>query len=298
MILSDENRTIVDGVARSRSLFGVNVVDARDRDANPEASYFAVWHQGKWVSGKRNDTRVTGFGTLGSPPKHFLLVSAGGDVKIFGGGVDVVEHISLEHNQPITGLSLVDQIPFVYGMGRQVYRREGAGRWIPLHAQMLSASGELVGIQALCGGDEPSSLYAGGWHGEIWYFDGHRWWNQDSPTSVILSSVARTIDGTIVFCGHDGMVVRGRAGSWSTLDVDLGYPDLWSIVLYHEDLYIASQSRIYKLVGDELEPIDLSVEGYRGTHYRLQVVEDYLFSFGERDVLIYDGIHWTRVLTE
>lgn len=297
MILRNPTMTIVDGVVRNVDLLGVCIVDIRDRLIRPDSSFFAVWHNNKWTAGKSIPYRVVGLGTIGNPANHFILLGENGEISILGGGRDDTEQIIRDINLPLTTIVNMGVRVYVIGMGRQVYIREGENKWISLHGDMLSKESEkLVGFQTIVQID--NYLYAAGWHGEIWYYNGLQWSNEDSPTNFILSASALTNDGEIIFCGRNGTIVVGETGAWRIVDAGFISDDLWSVVNYKDHLYFSSQSNIYCLKDEDLNQVPIDIEGYRGTHYRLRVVGQYLFSFGEHDILIYDGKEWSRLLTE
>ena len=297
MILKNPTMSIVDGVVRNVDLLGVCVVDIRDRLVSPDASFFAVWHNNKWMAGKNIPYRVVGLSTIGNPANHFILLGENGEISILGGGRNDTEQIVRDIDLPLTNIVNMGVRIYVVGMGRQVYIREDENKWIPLHGNMLSNEPEkLVGFQTIVQIDD--CLYAAGWHGEIWYYNGFQWSNEDSPTNFILSASSLTNDGTIIFCGRNGTIVVGETGAWQIIDTGSISDDLWSVVNFEDKLYFSSQSYIYCLDGQNLNQVSININGYRGTHYRLRVVGQYLFSFGEHDILIYDGNEWSRILTE
>lgn len=297
MILQDSNRVITNGVARERNLFGVNLIDVRDRSTSPDASFFAVWHNGGWRAGVSIPWRVVAMGTLDDPPDRFVLLGEEGNVCLLGGGRQDEEQIGREVRFPLAGFGSVADQAYAVGMGRQVYLREQSGRWTAQHGQMLSTQPPgAVGLQTIVG-SRADDVFAAGWGGEIWHFDGNRWAQEDSPTNHILGAGTLVSDGGIVFCGRNGTIVSGKKGMWRVLEAG-EIDDLWSVVEYRGDLYFSSQTGLYRLSGESLEPVVPELDNARGTYYRLQVVNGHLFSFGERDILIFDGSAWSRVPTE
>jgi hypothetical protein len=297
MILKEPTVVIVDGAVRNIDLLGVSVLDTRDRLVSPDASFFAVWHNNKWMAGKSMPFRVVGLSTIGNPANHFILLGENGEISILGGGRDDTEQIAKDIDLPLTNIVSMGSHIYVVGMGRQVYVREGENKWIPIHSGILSKEPEkIIGFQTIVQID--NYLYTGGWSGEIWYYNGVKWSQEDSPTNFILSASALTQDGKIVFCGRNGTIVVGETGAWRIVNTDSISDDLWSVVNYENKLFFSSQSHIYCLDGEELNEVPLDIEGYKGTHYKLRVVGHYLFSFGEHDILVFDGKEWSRVLTE
>ncbi|SJM93099.1 hypothetical protein [Crenothrix polyspora] len=298
MILKDEHNLIADGIARSSDLIGVIILDSKDRLSNPNVSFFAVWHIDKWIAGVSCKSRVSSLGVIGIPPNKFVLLNENGELLFVGGGQQSTEVISRDVNLPLLKLSSINGSLYASGMGRQVYRRLSANNWVSIHNGILNANAtEFVGFQVLLG-EIGNSIYAAGWRGEIWQYNGSDWSNKNSPTNIILSDGVITSSDDIVFCGRAGIIIRGIGDRWDLIADGFISDDLWSVVEYKNSLYFSSQRGIYRLVNNELEQIDIYIDGFHGTHYRLQVLEGNLFSFGEKDILIFNGNSWTRIATE
>ncbi|MEW8027128.1 MAG: hypothetical protein AB2806_05245 [Candidatus Thiodiazotropha sp.] len=296
MILSDEHRVIVDGVARGENLLGVVVIDTRDRLTSPDSSIFVVWHDGCWVASKSLNHRIVSLSTNGVLNNRFVLLSENGYVEFLGGGEQTQETIIRDINLPMTRVISIGNEIFTLGMGRQIYFRKDVNIWEPVHKEtLLEDRAILVGFQTLV--KSGNDYFAAGWGGEIWRFDGIKWTNQGSPVNQILSDSVVSSDGEVFLCGKNGTVIRGQNGQWSVIDAEGSEEDFWSIVEYQGDIYVSSTLGIY-IINDTLQPVSIDVAGYKGTHYRLQVVKNDLFSFGEKDILVYRDGAWNRVSTE
>lgn len=296
MILSDENMVIVDGVARGEDLFGVIVVDVNYRLTSPDVSKFVVWYNGQWVASRSFDQRIVSLSTNGDSNDRFVLLSDGGSVEYLGGSDQTNESIKREINLPMTRVGWTEDGIFALGMGRQVYFRKNANVWESVHKGILTDDRTtLVGFQTLV--KSGSDFFAAGWNGEIWCFDGANWINEGSPVNQIISDGLVSSSGEVFFCGKNGTVVRGKKGYWSTLDTEGIDEDFWSVVEYQGDIYISSALGVYT-VNDTLQPVAIDVADYKGTHYRLQAVDNDLFSFGEKDILVYKNGLWNRLPTE
>jgi hypothetical protein len=163
---------------------------------------------------------------------------------------------------------------------------------------MLSQqTNEVVGFNTIAGLSK-EAVYAAGWAGEIWFFNGSHWIREDSPTNHIISSGTAHEDGTMFFCGRHGTALHGARGQWEILNTDAADEDLWSVASFGGRIYFASQSRLFVLEGDSLVPLTLEIGGYNRTHFRLQTAGGFLFSFGERDILVFDSRDWARIPTE
>ena len=295
MILNDINVSISDGTARNIGLIGASVVDARD-DINSNSSLFAFYSDGKW-GGLRIPFKIKSMSTLGTPSKHFLLLGENGEVSILGSGRDDTEQINREIRLPLTSIVRINDNIYAIGMGRQVYKRENENNWISLHKEMLlKGPPKLVGFQTII--EKKTHLYAAGWKGEIWCFNEGEWSEEKSPTNVILSSSTLTNDGKVLFCGQKGTIIIGETGSWEIVKSDLFLGDLLSTVNFQNKIYFSSNEGLFCLENKEVKEISIELDGYRRSHQKLSIVDDCLMSFGEYDILIYNGNEWSRIPTE
>ena len=67
-------------------------------------------------------------------------------------------------------------------------------------------SGENAGFEDICGFNL-TEVYAVGWNGEIWQWEGVRWIDRPSPTNLILTGVCCGTDGNVYACGQNGTLI-------------------------------------------------------------------------------------------
>ena len=77
---------------------------------------------------------------------------------------------------------------YVVGMSRTAYRCDGEDRWVRIEKGLRCPKGDDsdAGLTSIHGFRE-NDVYAVGWEGEIWHFDGKRWAELDSPTTSCCS---------------------------------------------------------------------------------------------------------------
>ena len=63
-------------------------------------------------------------------------------------------------------------------------------------------------------------IYAAGWEGEIWHYDGNRWSSICSPTNIILNDICCAGDGNVYAGGRVGMLIVCRRDHWKVIDHD------------------------------------------------------------------------------
>ncbi|KQX27884.1 hypothetical protein ASD05_28095 [Variovorax sp. Root434] len=178
------------------------------------------------------------------------------------------------------------------GSKRQVFRRVGDRQWVDMSAPP-AAQTEVFGFEALDGYAE-NEIYAAGWGGEIWRYDGSAWTQCGSPTNVILTAVCCAGDGTVYVGGQGGVLVSGRGDVWASVAwEDEVTADLWDLCWFRDRLYVATMSQLYTLDADRLVPVDYGGMG-RVTCYSLSVAQGVLWSVGKADVASFDGTTWQK----
>jgi hypothetical protein len=176
-------------------------------------------------------------------------------------------------------------------MKRQVYKRHGEGAWKKMHAP-APKDGEPGGFEDLCGFSE-DEIYAVGWQGEIWQWDGKAWTQRKSPTDVILTAACCS-DGVVYACGQDGTLVRGRHDKWERVDIAPVSWDLWDVCAFDGKVYLASMDELVMYDNGAIGPVDFGDDPPR-TCGKLTHAKGVLWSVGTSDVLSFDGKAWTRI---
>jgi hypothetical protein len=192
-----------------------------------------------------------------------------------------------------------------YGMQRQVFVRDYAGRWIRLDRGMVDDSGE-DDIDAIIRGAISSDgginvvipyradrLMAFGMRGEIWRYRGDRWLQMASPTNLMLKDATTSADGEIYVCGLRGTLLKGHEHRWQQVAYDgpsgLGF---CSIRWFAGQLFIADGHSLRVLVDGELRTVDFGPEG---VPCRQVVVGggEIMSMAGQEVWLSADGKNWT-----
>jgi hypothetical protein len=286
-----ESSIFITGAARFRDLIYLIAKD-RGLEAREVAhSRFIGFDQGEFGHmGDRNWSAVA-ICVAQRPAEKMVAIGEDGDVFTYVGGQTADEVIQ---PRPIAlrGVGVVDGFAVACGMKRQVYRRVGEGSWTAMHAPVPGPD-ENAGFEDICGFG-PNEMYAVGWEGEIWQWDGTRWINRESPTNLILTGVCCAADEQVYICGQNGVLIRGRSESWELLVFEGMSEDLWDVCWYRDKLYAASMNMVFTVAEGRLEPIDFgSVEAR--SFGRLTTAEGVLWSVGSSDVLAFNGETWTRL---
>ncbi|UHD16108.1 hypothetical protein [Thiocapsa bogorovii] len=247
---------------------------------------------GQWVDCVDSEWDSSAIAVARAPSTKLIVIGEDGDVLTYlGGGLSEKEKLSPDPIMIRNARGISGYI-FACGMSRQVYKRVDEHRWVDMSASRPGDT-ESLGFEAIDGYAE-NEIYAVGWGGEIWEFDGSNWHNRNSPTSVILTGVCCAPDDMVYVTGQQGVLIRGRNDSWDTVPWDDEVTvDLWDMCWFQDRLYVATLSSLYTLIGNRLVEVDFG-DIPTPTCFSLTTVEGVLWSIGRDDVVSFDGNRWTR----
>jgi hypothetical protein len=190
----------------------------------------------------------------------------------------------------ITRIRAVAGEPYCCGQCGQVYRFDG-GNWSRADAGLRSDDGpDLEDID----GSGPKDIYVVGIGGAMYHFDGRNWQAVAVPTNLHLSNVRCASPDLYYVCGDDGLILRGARDQWQVIGDPVPDKNYWGLALFDQSVYLAHGKGIDRLVGDVVEAVDIGIEG-RLTFHRLDARDGQLWSFGEDDMLVFDGGRWQKV---
>ncbi len=188
-------------------------------------------------------------------------------------------------------VGVVDGFAYACGMDRQVFRRDGDNSWTAMNAPN---SEEATGFEAI-DGFSANEIYAVGWNGEVWEWNGNGWAQHGGVTNVILTGVCCADDDRVYVCGQQGTLLSGRHDGWQLVDLDDFATDFWDAHWFKGKLYLATMQTLFTYERDNgLTEVDFG-DDPPNTCYRLSSAEGVLWSVGGDDVFSFDGAEWTRV---
>ncbi|MCP3102592.1 hypothetical protein LZ198_27330 [Myxococcus sp. K15C18031901] len=244
-----------------------------------------------WADGVDTAWNSTAIAVARRPSEKMVLVGEDGEVATYVGGKSTKESLKpapvmIRNAREIGGLV------FACGMKRQVYKRVGEAKWVAMNAPAATAT-EKAGFEAIDGYSE-TDIYAAGWGGEVWRFDGKGWASCDSPTRVVLSAVCCAPDGSVYVAGQQGVLLKGRGSAFTAVAwAEEVTSDLWDLCWFRDKLYVATTTALYTLEGNRLVEVDFGAVG-TPTCQSLTTAEDVLWSIGRDDVASFDGTAWRR----
>ncbi|GAA0358980.1 type IV secretion system immunity protein Tsi7 [Bowmanella denitrificans] len=284
-----DSRYLVQGAARYADLvYLISKARGLADDDVPHSSIIAM-DRDKWADAFNTNWNATAIAISKKPSEKMVLIGEDGQVCSYVGGVRTDEK-SLANAPMIRSASSIGGYVYACGMKRQVFKRVDENRWTDLSAPMPGKS-ERAGFEAISGYSE-KEIYAVGWNGEIWKFDGSQWVNFDGLTNLILTSVCCADDGQVYVAGQQGTLLIGRNEQWQQVEFEDGEnEDFWGLSYFQGRLYLSTMTNLYTLQDQRLIPVDLG-DLNCSTFFALTHAEQVLWSVGSHDLLAYDGKQW------
>jgi hypothetical protein len=140
----------------------------------------------------------------------------------------------------------------------------------------------------------PNELYAAGYRGAVWRYDGRSWFNCDTPTNVNLNVVRCAADGFVYAAGRGGFLMRGKGNDWQAIDQSATSDDIWDLAFFEGHLYVSTLAGLFRIENDNLTAVEFGGDVPRSC-YHLSVAPGVMWSIGARDVMAFDGSEWTRI---
>ena len=261
-------------------------------------SQLVFWQQGKWGNNGQVKFTVVAMSLCTHPLRQVVAIGPFGEVFLTGSSDSHEEHIQAGNDSPsrrgmLRSVRGIGGKAYAAGVQRQVYRRDGRDVWVAIDQDMRPQPGHVVGFESIDGFAE-DDIYAVGWGGEIWRFDGRSWHELVSPTNFILTDVCCAGDGNVYACGRVGMLVVGRNGAWRVIEHESTSEDIWSLAWFKGYLYAATYRGLFRLEAERLVPVVMGADVPR-TYFTLSAMQDLMWSIGAKDVMAFDGSSWIRI---
>lgn len=154
---------------------------------------------------------------------------------------------------------------------------------ISVPSAQRQAVGNTTGFEAVDGFSK-NEIYAVGWDGEIWLYDGKNWENLYSPTNLINTGVVCSPHGEVYIVGQMGTIIRGRKDRWSILKTDLNI-DLWAVRVYQDKIHMCSMHNLFRLEDEQVVPLALEPAKPQ-TFAKLDSIGHAMLSVGMDDVVL------------
>jgi len=277
------------GAARFKDLVYLALIDKKLRKKDVAHTRLVSIDGGEIANVKDLSWLACGMCVAKKPEERLVVVSGGGDVFTFVGGDSSTERIAQPRD--LRACTVIEGFAYACGMDRQVFCREREGSWISLHAPAAEGN-DVVGFEAI-GAFTRKDLYACGWQGEIWHFNGRKWSDCASPVNLILTGLNCAVDGHVYACGQAGTLLRGRKDKWELLETEGMTDDLWDLCWFDGKLYASSMTALYELQGDRLVVVDFG-KNAPDSCYKLTAADGVMWSIGQESIFSFDGKSWQQ----
>ena len=289
---TDSYTFLLGAVANPQLAFFVTHDDETAAERTPYSSFLTL-RDGEWIDGGTRPWPTVSVAAIPGDMVQLIALGEAGQIFLKGGGEEREELIVKTDEGPATRgpmrcIRSVGGQTYAVGSDRQVYRRKGPSRWeafdagcrpesamvekpvekarpkkkpavrpktAPLPTPSRTAEQSAIGFEAL-DGYSPTELYAAGWKGEIWQYDGTKWQPRDSGLSDkdTITHVTCATDGVVYMAGDKGQLLCGRNEKWEKLSSGISDAIL-GLRLFDGALYASTKKGLFKHDGGKLVAI-------------------------------------------
>jgi hypothetical protein len=278
---------------------------AKERDDNAAKrlvrTNFFVLRKGSWEIFKESGAwTAIAMATFKRGSDRRVIVAAGPSGEIWECRMTPMEEstgaLSADDTVIIRNLSVVEDTIYAVGMSRRVFRRDAPHSWTPVGPNAPVPQDTVAGFNDLAAASA-SEMYAVGWEGEIWLYDGKNWSQIDSPVSAHLRAACYAHDERIYAVGYNGTMVRGRRDHWEIIDTRRP-ENLMDVCAFDGKIYVVTDFEILVLTEEGLVPAQNfeDPDDLPATCLHLLAAPDGVFSMGPKDVFLLIKDTWQRVV--
>lgn len=285
-------------IHRKDLVFVRGIIQSLDND-NVNHAIMLRWFKGEWGH-YIIETVVTSHCVIGNGNREVISLGADGTIHVASPSGFKWESVDDSDEGPNDKRAMVDIKPigdeiFAVGMARQVYKRQKDGTWVRYDqgARRERKLWDIAGFKSVDGFGS-NAIYAVGFNGEIWFYDGNRWQPLDSPTNVKLEKVKCLQKNDFFIAGAKGTLIKGNRDKLKIIPNDVTKSTFWGLEYYNDKIYLSDRKEVYVFNGDEIEKIDMQLEKKITTCY-LHANDGVLWSVGDRDIAVFDGSKWFEI---
>ena len=194
---------------------------------------------------------------------------------------------------------------YACGDQRQVYRRDDMGNWVHFDQNILipaaatidelnTINADLMDIAGL----SEDSIYAVGYGGEVFYYDGTAWRKIESGLDEQLLRIKILSEDAVYIIGANGSLLAGnyRDGFRNLSSVE-DNQRFTGIEIFHNTIFLASNIGMFTY--DEhtkrIAPYKTTLQPDLVDCHLLEAKDGVLWSIGFKDLAYFDGFTWTRI---
>jgi hypothetical protein len=297
---------IVDCAVRSKSVFSFIAfenIDDGDKAKKRMINYFAD----RTSEDNIGCSQYSGFtrpklAISRTPKEQAVMISSDGGVAVLGGGDDDMEQSipmgdDLSQSSDVAALATIDGHVYAAGGWRGVGYRQDANQWVslrkslPLPNEKTQRDAGFNGIDGYSAND----IYCAGGHGDVWRFNGDRWFQCAFPSNMTLYNVCCAGDGYVYIGMQSGSVIRGRENSWVIIHKGKFTLPFKDMVWFDGRVWCTSDYGIWTIEDGKLVEPDLPAE-VRSCSGNLSVGDGVMLLAGMYGATVYDGKVWTPLI--
>lgn len=286
--------TIRDGVVRLPGVGYILACDPKLEEREVPHAFQFKWDAGSFSQGSFNFDAHT-ICAISDPEPGFVLLAGFGEYAVSTKREKIVGKIfdglvKRENYGMFRVVTAIRGKAYAAGHRGMVYRLDEIGKWVRLD-KGLPDNFKITAIDGFDAGD----LYAVGYKGALWHFDGGNWFEISLPTNINLTAVKCAGDGKVYVGGYNGILICGRMNTWDILVENETEETIWSLEWFADKMYISTMLFVYQLKAGKLDLVYFDDEP-PDTCYHLSSAEGILWSIGASDVMSFDGKIWTRIV--
>ena len=260
-----------------------------------------------------DDVEIIGH-IIGLDTESSLWLTIGGEVFYLGKNKDVsdfelpIQNVYTEYGyRTIKGLARIGSSVYAAGGWRHVFKRTGKNKWVDITTSLdrsdiidkkdkgwkLSKAGK-TGFTAI-GGASEEDMYAAGYGGDCWHYDGKNWRRIDLPTNECVYKIVATDSGKVYMACGGGRLLVGSKNKWKVIKYSRNLENFTQMVEFKNSIYVSTQYQMFKLVGTKLEECSPSKQNLDIALFcfqHLSANDDIMLMCGDFSVAIFDGKNW------
>lgn len=299
----DQSSTFLGGYSAWKGLLGI-IAFPNSLSSDYEYTRFYTTLDGQWghQDFEFDTSSITYLNLPDQNYKAWWLVGKRGEVIEILGGKPRIERIDTagtgkgEKYGYIEKIVVIENELYICGYFRQVYKRVH-DHWELISKPILvtDKKTKAIGFESI-DGISSSCIYCVGYKGEIWFYDGKKWHQEDSPTNQHLSDVQCIGENEIWICGDNGIVIHGHHGAWNVIHDEAEITEnWWSVEHFNGRIYLAGDGVIGKIEDGKFEKVDTGLKKAITTG-SLHAKEGLLWSIGEENIMVFDGKKWKEII--
>ena len=178
-------------------------------------------------------------------------------------------------------------------MNRQVYQSTDTGTWKCIGREIIQTGKEVVGFESLDGFTE-NEIYAAGWHGEIWLYNGIIWQQVSGKKDILIRALCCHEDGFVFAAAQDNRIFKGKKDRREEVLIKQTANPIEEFISFQSTLYTASSDKLFTLQDDSLAEVDFGSD-WPSTCGYLSRGDGILVCAGAKGLFSFDGQKWTRL---